>query len=170
MHPLFFPEALQEKLLQREQQIGQNIGLFLDGSRFFESMILYKSALVDYVYTGRMMVFGHTVIVPKAARMQHLQNLKDKLMQSDTDRLFIVSTDNRICGYDDLPTSMFISRNAAFALQHRDGQDRVLYTVNSNRMIAHFNHWLDHIEALPQDQCLHGQDAIDYIDRCIRLI
>jgi len=65
---------------------------------------------------------------------------------------------------------MFISRNAAFAMRHEKSRDEVLYTVSSGGMIQQFNTWLDHIEALPPDQCLSGADAIDYISRCIKLL
>jgi len=72
MQPLFFPEELQRRFLAREQTRGRQMGLFLDGSRFFESMILFKSAFVDYIYTGRLMAFGHTFVIPRKDRLAHL--------------------------------------------------------------------------------------------------
>ena len=170
MQPLYFPESLQERLTPRERDIGRNMGLYLDGSRFFESVILYKSALVDYVYTGKLRAFGRTVEIPRSDRMTHLQNMLDVLDGNRSGQLNILSTHNQICNHDDLPTSMFLSRNAAFALQHKESADRVLYTLSSRKMIGHMNTWLDHIQALPNDQCLTGTDAIDYIARCIKLL
>lgn len=170
MQPLFFPENLQERLTPRERDIGRDMGLFLDGSRFFESVILYKSALVDYVYTGKLHAFGRTIEIPRPDRMTHLQNMLDILDGNCSGQLRVLSTHNQICSYDDLPTSMFLSRNAAFALQHNDSSDRVLYTLSSRKMIGHMNTWLDHICALPEDQCLTGQSAVDYIARCIKLL
>ena len=170
MQPLYFPEGLQERLTPRERDIGRNMGLYLDGSRFFESVILYKSALVDYMYTGKLRAFGRTIEIPRSDRMTHLQNMLEILDGNHSDQLRILSTHNQICSYDDIPTSMFLSRNAAFALQHKNNTDRVLYTLSSRKMIGHMNTWLDHIQLLPDDQCLSGTDAIDYIARCIKLL
>lgn len=170
MQPVYFPENLQERLTPRERDMGRNMGLFLDGSRFFETTILYKSALVDYVYTGKLRAFGRTIEIPRADRMIHLQNMLKILDGNKQHGLCILSTHNQICNYDDLPTSMFLSRNSAFALQHKDSSDRVLYTVSSRKMIGYMNLWVDHIVSLPEDQCLTGQDAVDYIARCIKLL
>lgn len=170
MHPLFFPEELQHRLLPWGRDRGEQLGLFLDGSRFFESMILFKSAFVDYLYTGRLMAFGRTFVIPREDRMVHLRYMLDKLSQNQENRLFILSTQNDICNFEDLPTSLFLSRSAAFALKNDAGRDRVMYTVTSAPMIGHLNTWLDHIESLPAGQCLSGPDAIEYISRCIRLL
>ena len=170
MQPLYFPESLQERLTPRERDIGKNMGLFLDGSRFFESIILYKSALVDYVYTGKLRVFGRTVDIPRSDRLTHLKNMLERLDGNPEHALYILSTHNQICNYDDLPTSMFLSRSAAFALQHNNTSDRILYTLSSRKMIGHMNTWADHIQSLPEDQCLSRKDAVDYIARCIKLL
>lgn len=170
MQPLFFPEELQNRLLPRERDRGRAMGLFLDGSRFFESMILFKSAFVDYIYSGRLMAFGHSFIIPREDRLTHLRYMLEKLSQVPENRLFILSTQNDICNFEDLPTSMFLSRNAAFALKNDTTRDQVMYTLSSNNMIDQLNIWLDHVEALPSDQCLTGNDAIEYISRCIRLL
>ena len=37
-------------------------------------------------------------------------------------------------------------------------------------MIRHMNTWQDHMESLPPDLCLTGEDAMDYISRCIKLL
>ncbi len=170
MQPLFFPEELQRRFLAREQTRGRQMGLFLDGSRFFESMILFKSAFVDYIYTGRLMAFGHTFVIPRKDRLAHLRYMLDTLSQAPEQPLYILSTENQLCSFEDQPTSLFLSRSAAFALKHDDGRDQVTYTLTSTPMIDHLNTWLDHIEALPPDQCLSGAEAIEYISRCIQLL
>ena len=170
MQPLYFPDDLQKRLLPKELHLGQNMGLFLDGSQFFETMILYKPALVDYIYTGKLRAFGHTVEISRPDRLAHLQSMLNALGDNHDNRLCILSSQNNICNYDDLPTSMFLSRNAAFALQHKSRADKVLYTLSSRGMIGHMNTWMDHLQALPDDQCLTGKDAVDYIARCIKLL
>lgn len=170
MQPLFFPEDLQRRFLARERDRGRQMGLFLDGSRFFESMILFKSAFVDYIYTGRLTAFGRTVVIPREDRMVHLRYMLEKLSQVPKPPLYILSTQNQLCSLEDQPTSLFLSRSAAFALKHDAGADQVAYTVTSTPMIDHLNTWLDHMESLPPDQCLSGADAIEYISRCIQLL
>lgn len=170
MQPLFFPEYLQEKLLAREQALGWEMGLFLDGSRFFQTIVFYKPAFVDYVYTGRLSAFGRVIEISREDRLAHLQSMLDKLSQSNEVRLCILSARNPICNYEDFSTSLFLSPSAAFALEHSEERDKVMYTLSSTSMIQHLNTWLDHIESLPPDQCLTGGDAIDYIARCIKLL
>lgn len=170
MQPLYFPDSLQDRFTSRERDIGRDMGLYLDGSRFFESIILYKSALVDYVYNGKLRAFGRTIEIPRTERMTHLKYMLEVLDGNRDHQLRILSTHNQICSYDDLPTSMFLSRSAAFALSHSDSSDKVLYTLSSRKMIGHMNTWVDHIQSLPDDQCLSGTDVIDYIARCIKLL
>lgn len=170
MQPLFFPEQLQRKLMPRERAIGGKMGLFLDGSRFFQTIVCYKPAFVDYVYTGRMSAFGRVVEVPREDRLVHLQTMLDRLSQSPEVRLCILSARNPICNYEDQSTSLFLSPSAAFSLKHQDTRDQVLYTLSSPAMIRHMNTWLDHMESLPPDLCLTGEDAMDYISRCIKLL
>lgn len=169
MQPLFFPEELQEKLLSGQKEMMKKQRLFLDGSQFFESILLYQSALVDYIYTGKLMAFGSTVEIAPEDRLVHLQYMLRQL-QENPGKLYILSTQNSICSYDDLPTSLFLSQHTAFALTNEENRDRVAYTVSSTGMNRQLNVWLDHMEALPPEQCLTGQDAIAYISRCIRLL
>lgn len=170
MYPLFFPEELEQQLLAKSRDQGRQMGLFLDGSRFFETMILYKPAFVDYLYTGRLMAFGHMVQIPKKARLRHLQHMLEMLSRQTTENLFILSAQNRICNYEDLNTSLFTSRNAAFAVKLAEGRNTVSYTVSSNSMIGHINTFLDHLQDLPPEECLRGADALDYIERCTKLL
>lgn len=169
MQPLFFPEALQRKLLAHEQDLGRQMGLFLDGAGFFESVLLYQPAFVDYIFSGKLTAFGRQVVIPREDRLQHLQWMLRR-MEENPQQLRILSGQNHICGYDDLADSIFTSRSAAFALRHDDRGDRVRYTVTASGMIRHLNTWLDHLEALPPEECLSGKDAADYISRCIKLL
>ena len=169
MQPLFFPEALQRKLMAHEQDLGRQMGLFLDGAGFFDSVLLYQPAFVDYVFSGRLTAFGRKVTIPREDRLAHLRWMLDN-MESSPDQLRILTGQNRICNFDDLADSIFTSRSAAFALRHGTDGDRVRYTVTSSGMIRHLNTWFDHMEALPPEECLTGKDAADYISRCIKLL
>ena len=169
MQPLFFPEALQRKLMAHEQDLGRQMGLFLDGAGFFESVLLYQPAFVDYIFSGRLTAFGRKVVIPREDRLAHLQWMLRR-MEENPQQLRILSGQNHICGYDALADSIFTSRSAAFALRHDSRGDRVRYTVTSSGMIRHLNTWLDHLEALPPEECLSGKDAADYISRCIKLL
>lgn len=169
MQPIFLPDELREKLLIGEQDMMRETKLFLDGSAFFESILLYQLALVDYIYTGRLMVFGTEIQLSPEDRLLHL-NYMVKQLENSPKRLYIISTQNRVCNYDDLAVSVFTSQHAAFTLKSEGGQDSSAYTVSSGTMIRQLNIWLNHFQKLPAEQCLTGQAAIDYIYRCIRLL
>ena len=169
MQPIFFPETLQEKVMAGQKALVRRHRLFLDGSQFFESIILYQSALIDYIYTAKLMAFGTMVEIAPEDRLTHLQYMLEALSEKPN-QLFILSTQNQICSYDDLPTSLFLSQHTAFALANEEHRDRVSYTVSSAGMVRGLNIWLDHMEQLPPEQCLTGEDAIRYISQCIRLL
>lgn len=169
MQPFFFPEELQEKLFSGKPEMRREIQLFLDGAEFFESILLYQMALVDYIYTGRLMLLGSVIEVSPEDRLVHLHNMMSQLEKSPK-RLCILSTQNRICNYDDLSVSVFTNQHTAFVLNGEKGRNQTAYTVCSGPMIRQLNIWLNHMQKLPPEQCLTGQDAIDYISRCIRLL
>jgi hypothetical protein len=43
-------------------------------------------------------------------------------------------------------------------------------SVSSGAMVHQLNVWMDHFRKLPAAQRLTGQDAIDYLTRCMRLL
>lgn len=169
MQPFFFPEELQTKLFSSRPETLREMQLFLNGSEFFESIFLYQLALVDYLYTGRLMILGSVIEVPPEDRRIHLRNMVAELKKSP-ERIYILSTQNRICNYDDLAVSVFTNQHMAFVLNGKEGQSHTAYTIRSSAMIRQFNVWMNHIQKLPAEQCLTGQNAIDYLTRCIRLL
>ena len=59
---------------------------------------------------------------------------------------------------------------AAFVLDGASGGAQPAYTVSSGAMVHQLNVWMDHFRKLPAAQRLTGQDAIDYLTRCMRLL
>ena len=169
MQPFFLPEELQEKLLSSRPDISREIRLFFNGAEFFESILLYQLALVDYIYTGRLMLPGAVIQVSPEDRLIHLKNMAAQLKKSPK-RLCILSTQNRICNYDDISVSVFTNQHTAFVLNSGEGQNSVAYTVGSGAMVRQLNVWFNHLLKLPAEQCLTGQAAIDYISKCVRLL
>lgn len=169
MQPFFFPEELQAKLFSDRPDMLREMRLFLDGSEFFESILLYQLALVDYIYTGRLMILDSVIEVSPEDRLIHLRHMVAQLKKAPK-RLCILSTQNRICSYDDISVSVFTNQHTAFVLNSGEGQNNAAYTVNSGAMVKQLNIWFNHLLKLPAEQCLTGQAAIDYILRCIRLL
>ena len=169
MQPFFFPQELREKLLAGRADMRKELQMFLDGAEFFESIILYQLALVDYIYTGRLMVLNSVVIVPPEDRLAHLRNMVSQL-KSSPKQLCILSTQNALCSYDDIAVSVFTNQHTAFVLNSGEERSPAAYTVDSGGMVRQLNVWFNHLLKLPAEQCLTGQSAIDYILRCIRLL
>ena len=55
-------------------------------------------------------------------------------------------------------------------LDGASGGAQPAYTVSSGAMVHQLNVWMDHFRKLPAAQRLTGQDAIDYLTRCMRLL
>lgn len=169
MQPFFMPEELLEKLLSGRPELREEMHLFFEGSEFFESILLYQLALVDYIYTGRLMILDSVIEISPEDRLTHLRNMVTQLRKSPK-RLCILSTQNRICNYDDISVSVFVNQHTAFVLNNIKKQSGTAYTVNAGDMVRQLNIWFNHLLKLPAEQCLTGQTAADYISRCIRLL
>lgn len=169
MQPFFLPEPLRERFLSRHPELRQELQLFLGSAEFFETIFLYQLALVDYIYTGRLHFLGTVIDVPPEARREHLRSMIEQLRRTP-ERLCILCTQNRVCNYDDLSVSVFVNQHAAFVLDGASGGAQPAYTVSSGAMVHQLNVWMDHFRKLPAAQRLTGQDAIDYLTRCMRLL
>ena len=169
MQPFFLPEPLRERFLSRPPELRQELQLFLGSAEFFETIFLYQLALVDYIYTGRLHFLGTVIDVPPEARREHLRSMIEQLRRTP-ERLCILCTQNRVCNYDDLSVSVFVNQHAAFVLDGASGGAQPAYTVSSGAMVHQLNVWMDHFRKLPAAQRLTGQDAIDYLTRCMRLL
>ena len=169
MQPFFLPDSLKKKFVAMHPELAGEMQLFFNGSDFFESVLIYQLALVDYIYTGRLMVMGTLIEVPPEDRLQHLKNMAAQLKRNP-EQVYILSTQNKICNYDDLSVSVFTNQHTAFAMNLRGGQNQPVYSISGNAMIRQLNMWLNHMQKLPSEQCLTGQEAADYIARCIHLL
>lgn len=107
--------------------------------------------------------------MPPEARREHLRSMIEQLRRTP-ERLCILCTQNRVCNYDDLSVSVFVNQHAAFVLDGASGGAQPAYTVSSGAMVHQLNVWMDHFRKLPAAQRLTGQDAIDYLTRCMRLL
>ena len=160
---------LARLLERRAHELRQELQLFLGSAEFFETIFLYQLALVDYIYTGRLHFLGTVIDVPPEARREHLRSMIEQLRRTP-ERLCILCTQNRVCNYDDLSVSVFVNQHAAFVLDGASGGAQPAYTVSSGAMVHQLNVWMDHFRKLPAAQRLTGQDAIDYLTRCMRLL
>ena len=115
------------------------------------------------------MVMGTLIEVPPEDRLQHLKNMAAQLKRNP-EQVYILSTQNKICNYDDLSVSVFTNQHTAFAMNLRGGQNQPVYSISGSAMIRQLNMWLNHMQKLPSEQCLTGQEAADYIARCIHLL
>ena len=149
--------------------MSRGLGDVYKRQEFFETIFLYQLALVDYIDTGRLRFLGTVIDVPPEARREHLRSMIDQLRQAP-ERLCILCTQNRVCNYDDLSVSVFVNQHAAFMLDGAAGGAQPAYTVESGAIVRQLNIWMDHFRKLPAAQRLTGQDAIDYLTRCMRLL
>lgn len=164
MQPIFFPPELKDRLLSACPDMEWELDLFLDSAPGLSSALIYQLALVDYVYSGRLLVFGRWLVLSPEDRRRHLSHMIEQL-RSQPGKLKILSTRNKVCGYEDLSLSVFTGERSAFTVG-----DGGIYTVSSQAMIRQMDIWLGHMEKLPSAQCLSGQEALDHIERCMALI
>ena len=107
--------------------------------------------------------------VSKEQRRMTLRFLMDQA-RSGSRKLLILDAANSCCSYDDLCASVCIGNHHAYVLARTPEQQELAYTVSNRGLVSAMNLWFDNLESLPPDQCLSGDEAADYIARCMRLL
>lgn len=130
----------------------------------FDTIILYKETIIEYT-----MGTHHCGELSKQQREKTLRFLMEQA-RSGSRKLLILDAANSCCSYDDLCASVCIGSHHAYVLACSPEHQNLAYTISNRSLVSAMNLWFDNLEALPQDQCLSGEDAADYIARCMRLL
>lgn len=134
--------------------------------------VIYKSAMMSYLYDGAITLFDRTFTLTKSERIRHLRGLIEALKTEPGLSLTIIEDDNPIMRRSDLGISVYLSDGAVFArgLSKRGEPEPPTYAFTSTRLIDAMNEFYDHLENLPDEYALRGERVIDFLTHGIELI
>ncbi|MCD8125408.1 MAG: hypothetical protein LUE23_10370 [Lachnospiraceae bacterium] len=132
-----------------------------------KQVIIYKAVLIDYIVSGRLHIFGKTVVLTQEERAEHLHYILDCFRQFPGNELIILDDVNPILQFQDAGVSVFLSDSACFAI--RDGEEKVdgMYHFRSKELIECFNQFFDHLAGVPGDYQVTGEAAFALIGQLL---
>lgn len=168
MFPMYMTEDLFDELLDKYGGVihkqEQARGRYLKEFTTDKSVVIFDSALLRYISTGKISAFdayeGETLT--RQERRRHLQGLIDELEEGRRFDLKILGDKNPIINYDDTSVSFFMNDSSAYCSDIKKKKDGVRYFVSGDSR-KHLGTLLDHIHALSEEYLMTGKRVVDYI-------
>ena len=176
MHPI----GMDSGLLQTLGTHYLSDGAFRDWALAFtektfslpRSVVIYKSAMMSYLYDGVILLFGRTLTLTKEERVQHLRSLIDALRDDPDLKLTIIDDLNPIMCRKELSISLYLSNGAVFASKHQENgkPEPLTHVFTSIRLIDAMNTFFEHLETMPGEYAIRDGKVIDFLTHGIELI
>ena len=120
--------------------------------------VVYKSTLMDYIFDGKINIFGKEAEVEREWRVRHITHLIEELEKNSSIRIFLLENNNPYIGYDDLQSTIYFCRDTVFAMAVQNGISGY-YRFFSKKLIDQFNEFYRHIENAGDEYLLRGQKS-----------
>lgn len=172
MHPIYIDDDFLAKLAVRYLTDPPDS----DFHKYYNSLcsnmerevILYRTALLEYIYSGRIYLFGREMQLDKADRTAHLKQLLENI-RSGACTLKILNDDNPLLCRKDARLSVYLSRSAGF-MASNESDWYSSFRFCSQRVVELFNTFFTHLWQLDDEYLLTGSDAEEFIQRGLMLM
>ena len=131
--------------------------------------VVYKSTLMDYIFDGKINIFGKEAEVEREWRVRHITHLIEELEKNSSIRIFLLENNNPYIGYDDLQSTIYFCRDTVFAMAVQNGISGY-YRFFSKKLIDQFNEFYRHIENAGDEYLLRGQKVTDFLRQGLKFI
>ena len=155
----FFPEEQADSFIFRYSSVCANVQ---------KEVIIYSSALLNYIYSGSILLLGSYITLPVEERIEHLEQLKENISSGKCD-LYILSDTNPLLNREDTRVSFFLSQKSGFMTSSYED----LYPImifRSTRAVARFNEFFSHFTELDPKYISHGNSSLEFITRGIDIL
>lgn len=172
MHPIYIDEGFLSELAARyNSELPDNeFHMYYNNlcSNTEREVILYRTALLEYIYSGRIYLFGREIQLDKADRAEHLKQLLEN-MRSGACTLKILNDENPLLCRKDTRLSVYLSRSTGFMASNESGWYSS-FRFCSHRIVELFNTFFTHLWQLDGEYLLTGSDAEEFIRRGLMLM
>lgn len=166
MHPIYMGDTLVATAMaeyapglpEDDFQIFYN-SLCADAKK---EVVIFKSAILEYIYSGHIYLFGRLLTIRKEHRIEHLTQLLEIIERGDCN-LTILNDDNPLLCRSDMRLSVYLSKDAAFAIPRTDNDLAIKF--RSKRTVEHFNCFFEHLQGMNREYILNGKEAEDFVRR-----
>lgn len=131
--------------------------------------VVYKSTLMDYIFDGKINIFGKEAEVEREWRVRHITHLIEELEKNSSIRIFLLENNNPYIGYDDLQSTIYFCRDTVFAMAVQNGISGY-YRFFSKKLIDQFNEFYRHIGNAGDEYLLRGQKVTDFLRQGLKFI
>ena len=172
MHPIYMSDELVRSIAarhvpgMREDDFQVYYNSLCSNAR--REVILYRTALLEYIYSGRIFLFGRIMQLDREMRVTHLSQLLDNI-HSGQCVLKILNDDNPILRRRDTGLSVYLSRSTGFMASNENDWYTSL-KLSSACAVSAFNTFFSHLWSLGDEYELSGSDAEDFIRRGLALM
>lgn len=172
MHPIYMDDDFLAKLAVRylTDPPDSDFHNYYNSlcSNMEREVILYRTALLEYIYSGRIYLFGREMQLDKADRTAHLKQLLENI-RSGACTLKILNDDNPLLCRKDARLSVYLSRSAGF-MASNESDWYSSFRFCSHRVVELFNTFFTHLWQLDDEYLLTGSDAEEFIQRGLMLM
>ena len=173
MHIIHLPDDMLWDLCQRYTPDRESAILQYNMNRnSFQApvtAVIYKSTLMDYIFDGKINIFGKEVKVDRAWRMRHISHLIEELEKNSSIRILLLENNNPYIGYHDLQSTIYFCRDTVFAMSVQNGTSSY-YRFFSKKLIDQFNEFYGHIENAGDEYLLRGHKVTDFLAQGLKFI
>lgn len=173
MHLIHLPEdmlmELCRELMPDEEQAMIQYNM---NKNSFDSPItafIYKATLMDYIFEGKLNIFGNPVVVEKEWRIRHIRHLIEQLKSNEQLKLYLLDNNNPYIGYDELKSSLYFCSDTIFSMYW--DEDTVKYSrFFSEDVILCFNRFFSMLEQAEERYVVRGQKVIEFLEQGLKFI
>lgn len=174
MHPIYMEDELSKTLIEQylPDMETENRVFYMDYNRLCskaeKEIILYRSALLEYFYSGTLLFCGRLIRIQREHRILHLKQLLRDMEQGRC-KLAILNDLNPLLSYSDMPLSLYLSKNSGF-MASSDSSVHHIIQIRSQSAVGCFHQFFSHLKELGGSFVINDEEAYDFIKKGILLV
>lgn len=169
MHPIYFEDGFAEEMVEKycPEVVPESFYLRYETlcAKAEKDVVLYTSALLDYIYTGRIQLFGRILVLSAEDRAKHL-NQMITAMEKGRLKLTLLRDENPLLNRSDVKLSFYLSNKMGFMATESGS----VLQLRSQQAIKHFIAFFSHFQQLDPLFCMTGADTTEFIRRGLSII
>lgn len=171
MMPIYMSEKQTESLAKKYHINEENLNLQLlyYNKKVHRTIVIYKSDLTDYLFSGNMYLFGQKIKLDKFQQKEHISSLIEYLENNHNLHLYILNDLNPILDHHKIKSTLYLNNNDMFFIKFKNKLPQVDYSSDL-RVINLFEQFFKQIISLPKQYILTNQDALEYLKQVTDLI
>lgn len=174
MQPFFITDELADEFIEQYVADGKeeirSFYMYFNSlcSKAAKEVIIFRSALLEYIYSGTILFCGRLLKVDREHRINHMKQLLENMKQEHC-RLTILSDANPLLNYNDMEMSLYLNKSNGF-MEPSDNSGHYIVQISSRLATECFQQFFCHLQELGGSYVMKGKEACDFIEKGLGLI